>query len=104
MYIIDCRSDARVGLRSARGSALDPRRDRTPLGEDGRVPLPWSDDWAGRIEEAWIDSDALKDNRPGDPHVRPVWVYLPPGYDAEPGRRYPSVYQIQGMTGQIDMW
>jgi S-formylglutathione hydrolase FrmB len=68
------------------------------------MPLPWSIDWAGRIEEAWIESDALKDNRLGDPHVRPVWVYLPPGYDAEPERRYPSIYQIQGMTGQIDMW
>jgi S-formylglutathione hydrolase FrmB len=31
-------------------------------------------------------------------------VYLPPGYDAEPERRYTSVYVIQGMTGRIDMW
>jgi len=46
----------------------------------------------------------LKGNRLNDPASRPLWVYLPPGYDAEPGRCYPSVYVIQGLTGQIDMW
>src|SRR6187551_1686120 len=40
----------------------------------------------------------------GDPHRRPLYVYTPPGYDDEPDRRYPSVYLIQGMTGQVDMW
>ncbi|HLZ61512.1 MAG TPA: alpha/beta hydrolase-fold protein [Ktedonosporobacter sp.] len=33
-----------------------------------------------------------------------MWVYVPPGYDQEPERRYPSVYMIQGLTGQLDMW
>ena len=46
----------------------------------------------------------LEDNPLGDPHARPLWVYLPPGYDDEPERRYPSVYVIQGLTGQLDMW
>ncbi len=36
--------------------------------------------------------------------MRPLWVYLPPAYDAEPDRRFPSIYLIQGMTGQLDMW
>ena len=35
---------------------------------------------------------------------RPLYVYTPPGYDADADRRYPSVYVIQGMTGQLDMW
>jgi S-formylglutathione hydrolase FrmB len=65
---------------------------------------PWSYEVAGRFEEHAFESDALKDNRLGDPHVRPLWVYLPPGYDDEPDRRYPSVYVIQGLTGQVDMW
>jgi hypothetical protein len=65
---------------------------------------PWSTEPAGRFEEHVFDSDVLKGNPLGDPHVRPLWVYLPPGYDAEPDRRYPSVYVIQGMTGQLDMW
>ena len=51
-----------------------------------------------------VESDVLRDNPLGDPHVRPLWVYLPPGYDAEPERRFPSIYLIQGMTGQVDMW
>ena len=66
--------------------------------------LPWSIDLAGRYEEHWFESEALKDNTLGDPNVRPLWVYLPPGYDDEPDRRYPSVYVIMGLTGQLDMW
>jgi enterochelin esterase-like enzyme len=31
-----------------------------------------------------------------------LYVYLPPGYD--PAAAYPSVYVIQGLTGQLDMW
>jgi hypothetical protein len=31
-------------------------------------------------------------------------VYVPPGYDAEPDRRYPTVYVIQGYTGHLPMW
>lgn len=33
-----------------------------------------------------------------------MWVYVPPGYDDEPDRRYPSVYVIQGYTGHLAMW
>jgi S-formylglutathione hydrolase FrmB len=31
-------------------------------------------------------------------------VYLPPGVGDDPARRYPSIYLIQGFTGQVDMW
>src|SRR5438067_3995314 len=65
---------------------------------------PWSYDLAGRFDEHAFDSDVLKDNPLGDPHVRPLWVYVPPGYDDEPDRRYPSIYVIQGLTGQVDAW
>ncbi len=66
--------------------------------------LPWSVDFQGRLEEHELESEVLKDNPLGDPHQRPLWVYTPPGYDDDPERRYPSVYAIQGMTGQVDMW
>src|SRR5437660_2932328 len=66
--------------------------------------LPWSIDFLGRYEEITFESQVLKNNRLGDPYKRPLWVYVPPGYDDEPGRRYPSVYVIQGFTGQLDMW
>jgi S-formylglutathione hydrolase FrmB len=66
--------------------------------------FPWTIDLAGRFDEHLFQSDALRGNPLGDPHERPLWVYLPPGYDDEPDRRYPSVYMIQGLTGQLDMW
>ena len=66
--------------------------------------LPWSADLSGRIDEQTITSELLKDNPLGDPYERPLWVYLPPGYDAEPDRHYPSVYVIQGYTGHVAMW
>jgi S-formylglutathione hydrolase FrmB len=31
-------------------------------------------------------------------------VYVPPGYDNERARRYPSIYVIQGYTGHVAMW
>ena len=66
--------------------------------------LPWSADLAGRIEERIITSELLRGNPLGDPHERPVLVYLPPGYDDEPERRYPAVYVIMGYTGHVAMW
>jgi S-formylglutathione hydrolase FrmB len=65
---------------------------------------PWSRELAGRLETLEIDSQVLRGNALGDPHVRPLWVYTPPGYDDDVGRRYPCVYAIQGLTGQLDMW
>ncbi|HEU4355665.1 MAG TPA: alpha/beta hydrolase-fold protein [Actinomycetota bacterium] len=65
---------------------------------------PWSRELVGRLDEVQIESEALRGNPLGDPHVRPLWVYVPPGYDAEPDRRYPVVFVIQGFTGQLDMW
>jgi S-formylglutathione hydrolase FrmB len=65
---------------------------------------PWSRPRLGRLDESVIESRVLRGNLPGDPADRPVWVYLPPAYEAEPGRRFPAIYLLQGMTGQIDMW
>jgi S-formylglutathione hydrolase FrmB len=65
---------------------------------------PWGQEPEGRFEELVFESQALSANPLGDPAERPLWVYLPPGYDDEPDRRYPSVYVIQGLTGQLDMW
>jgi putative esterase len=65
---------------------------------------PWSYDTVGRFDEHVFVSDALRGNALGDPHERPLWVYVPPGYDDEPDRRFPSIYVIQGYTGQLDMW
>jgi hypothetical protein len=66
--------------------------------------LPWSYEFAGRLDELTIDSELLRGNPLGDPHTRPLWVYVPPGYDREPERRYPSVYVLQGYTGHLVTW
>jgi S-formylglutathione hydrolase FrmB len=66
--------------------------------------LPWSAELAGRLDEHIITSELLRGNPLGDPHERPLWVYLPPGYDDEPDRRYPTVYVLQGFTAHLMMW
>src|SRR3954453_4478721 len=68
------------------------------------IGLPWSASLSGRLDELVFTSEVLRDNPLGDPHERPLWVYVPPGYDDEPDRRYPSVYVIQGYTGAVTMW
>ena len=66
--------------------------------------LPWDDELAGRLHRETIDSALLRDNPLGDPHVRPLWVYTPPGYDESGAERYPAIYVIQGYNGHVGMW
>jgi Putative esterase len=66
--------------------------------------LPWFAELAGTLNEHLISSSLLQGNPLGDPHERPLWVYTPPGYATEPGRRYPSVYVLQGYAGHLAMW
>src|ERR1700735_2685688 len=66
--------------------------------------LPWSAELAGQLEEHVIVSELLRDNPLGDPHERPLWVYLPPGYDDDPDRRYPAVYLIRGYARPLTLW
>ena len=54
----------------------------------------------GRVEMIRFESEVLRGNPPGDPHVRTVPVYLPPSYDARPERRYPTAYVLTGFTGR----
>ena len=49
-----------------------------------------------RIEP--VESRVLRDNPLGDPHVREVPVYLPPGYESAE-ERYPTIYFLTGFTG-----
>jgi len=65
--------------------------------------LPWRGELAGRLDEHVIESAMLRDNPLGDPHERPLWVYVPPGYE-ETDERYPAVYVIQGYAGHDTMW
>src|SRR5437764_918090 len=53
-----------------------------------------------RWQTVSFESGALRGNPLGDPHVRPLYVYVPP----DASRRYPTVYVIQGMAGIADLW
>jgi len=65
----------------------------------------WQASYAGRLEEQRLRfPQLLRDNVLGDPAERPLYVYVPPGYDDDPARRYPSIYLIQGYTGSAPMW
>lgn len=57
---------------------------------------------AGRLTEHVIQSHALVRNHLGDPADRPLRVCTPPGY-ASSEERAPSLYVIQGYTGQAVM-
>ena len=59
---------------------------------------------AGRIVAETVHGPSLEVSRVGVAPDRPVQVYLPPGYDEEPGRRYPVVYLLHGFGGSADQW
>jgi S-formylglutathione hydrolase FrmB len=63
---------------------------------------PWARNMRGRLDEHELESAALRSNPLGDPHQRPLWVYVPP--DAADDAPLPALYLIQGHTGQLDMW
>jgi S-formylglutathione hydrolase FrmB len=55
----------------------------------------------GDVRLDFIESEALAKNPLNDPATRPVAVYLPPGYDAQGSRRYPTLYVLHGYTGDV---
>lgn len=72
-----------------------------PLTEVAGAPgAPWGAELKGTFHSLVVESDVLAGNPLGDPARRPLYVYEPPGRS----RSLPSIYLIQGMTGQLDMW
>ncbi|MGH2751929.1 MAG: alpha/beta hydrolase [Actinomycetota bacterium] len=63
---------------------------------------PWGGELRGTFDQLVVESEVLAGNPLGDPVRRPLFVYRAPE-TADDGS-YPSVYVIQGMTGQVDMW
>ncbi len=71
---------------------------------EGLPGPPWDRELRGTFHRLTVESELLADNPLGDPARRPLYVYLPPGVEADSEDAHPSVYVIQGMTGQLDMW
>ena len=53
---------------------------------------------AGRVVVTHLDSKLLHGNPGGENPRRRVSVYLPAGYAASPGQRYPVLYYLHGFT------
>jgi S-formylglutathione hydrolase FrmB len=70
---------------------------------EGPAGAPWERPLAGVLDRLVVESDLLANNPLGDSPRRPVYVYRSPGA-ATSDRPAPSIYVIQGYTGQVDMW
>lgn len=53
----------------------------------------------GQVVIESFESDCLKGNPLGDPHIRDIPIYLPSGYDESSGT-YPVIFMITGFTGK----
>jgi hypothetical protein len=71
---------------------------------EGPPGAPWEPPLHGILDRLVIESDVLAENPLGDPARRPLYVYRPPGVERDHPRPLPSIYVIQGFTGQLDMW
>jgi hypothetical protein len=71
---------------------------------EGPAGAPWERPLHGTLDRLVVESELLADNPLGDPTRRPLYVYRPPGVELDHPRALPSVYVIQGYTGQVDMW
>src|ERR671926_1358644 len=71
---------------------------------EGPAGAPWERPLHGTLDRLVGESELLDGNPLGDPARRPLWVYRPPGVEIDHPRPLPSIYVIQGFTGQLDMW
>ena len=71
---------------------------------EGPAGAPWERPLHGELDRLVVESELLAENPLGDPARRPLYVYRPPGVELDHPRPLPSVYVIQGYTGQVDMW
>ena len=71
---------------------------------EGPAGAPWERPMHGTLDRLVVESELLAGNPLGDPARRPLYVYRPPGVEPDHPRPLPSVYVIQGYTGQLDNW
>ncbi len=76
-----------------------------PNGNNLIQPLPdLQKSLKGKLEQITVHGKSLEGNLEGDSADREVFVYLPPSYDREPGRRYPVVYTLHGYGLHARQW
>jgi len=76
-----------------------------PLREvEGPAGPPWSRPLGGALDQLVIESELLAGNPLGDPPRRPLYVYRSPRVAAGRSGRVPTIYMLQGFSGQLDTW
>lgn len=68
------------------------------LSQQGTAPTSPS-----KLLQLRIEAPSLKGNLLGDPTEQPIYVYLPPGYEAST-KRYPTLYLLHGFTSNSSVW
>lgn len=58
----------------------------------------------GRLVRENVHGPSLEKTLTNEPPDRRVSIYLPPSYDKEPGKRYPVVYLLHGITDTDGTW
>jgi hypothetical protein len=71
---------------------------------EGSPGPPWERPLRGSLDRLVVHSTLLEGNPLGDPAHRPLYVYRPPGVKPGGAGDLPSVYVLQGFTGQLDAW
>lgn len=61
-------------------------------------------DTGGRVVEIDVPAPTLAGNMLDTPDIQGAAVYLPPGYDLQPDRRYPAVFLLHGIFDSYDVW
>ena len=69
-----------------------------------QVPEVVKGDRPVSVERIKVHGAALEGNLEGNSADRDVLVFLPPGYAANPGRRYPVVYALHGYFIGAEQW
>jgi S-formylglutathione hydrolase FrmB len=59
---------------------------------------------SGSITETMIPAPSLEGNLLGDSAEQRLSIYLPPGYNESPAKRYPVLYLLHGFTGTNRTW
>jgi S-formylglutathione hydrolase FrmB len=70
----------------------------------GPAGAPWQRPLNGVLDMLVVESETLATNPLGDPARRPLYVYRPPAVVSGEATGVPSIYVIQGFSGQLDMW
>ena len=92
------------GVRALDQNNAEIERDGSRFGNLLMISGPASALWDfqnvphGTLESIWYPAPVLKQSQ------RRMQVYLPPGYHANPGQKYPVLYLLHGGGGDEDSW